>query len=115
MEVLYTFCSELKFLVLPAETHRSLSLKTVTMLRMLSMYDPLDVYYDLCDYRQKYDREDVDDSRVTLTAEVRFTSSTEFEEAKVKVIDIGPDPPLCVKRYIWGRKSKMLVLYQLFC
>lgn len=85
------------------------------MLRMLSRYDPLDVYYDLCDYRQRYDRTDFDEPKVRLTAEVRFASSEDFEEAKVKVIEIGPDPPLCVKRYIWGRRSKPYLSFYRSC
>lgn len=75
-------------------------------MHLLPRFNPLDVYYDIQDYRQLYVREDSGETKVTLTAEVKFGGSSDFEETKVKVIDIGPDPPLCVKRYIWGRKSK---------
>ena len=33
---------------------------------------------------------------------------------KVKVIDIGPDPPGTFRRYIWGRSRKCYVLISVF-
>lgn len=79
------------------------------MITMQPKFNPAAFYYDIYDYRQSYEREDSSDTRVTLTAEVRFGCDEDFEKTKVKVIDIGPDPPLCVRRYIWGRKSKFLM------
>lgn len=73
-------------------------------------FQEVDPFYDEVEFRQVYDRDNSLDTKVTLTAEVKYGADSEFEKAKVKVIDIGPDPPICVKRYIWGRKSKREIL-----
>ena len=31
------------------------------------------------------------------------------KKPRIKVLDIGPDPPRCYKKYIWGRSSKFCV------
>ena len=73
-------------------------------------YDP---YMDCdLDYRQSYERESTSgEPTVTMTAELKDSEDEEFNKRKVKVINIGPDPPLCYKRYIWGRKSKTYLLF----
>ena len=60
------------------------------------------------DYRQFYERSSSSENLVTMTAEEKKSSDRSFVLRKVKVINIGPDPPLCNKRYIWGRKSKFM-------
>lgn len=77
------------------------------MIGVMQPCEDFDPFYDEVEVRQFYDRDNTQDTKVTLTAEVKYGAGSEFEKAKVKVIDIGPDPPICTKRYIWGRKSKL--------
>ena len=68
--------------------------------------DEFEPFYDFFEVRQNYERSATDENIVTLTTEIKYGDSKDFEKSQVKVIKIGPDPPLCLKRYIWGRKSK---------
>lgn len=68
---------------------------------------PYGPYFEEIEVRQSYKRKNTCDTKVTCTAAVKYGDESDFEEANVKIIDIGPDPPLCAKRYIWGRKSKI--------
>jgi hypothetical protein len=77
------------------------------MIGVMYPLEEFDPYYDEIEVRQSYERDNTQDTKVTLTSEVKIGVESDFEKTRVKVIDIGPDPPLCVKRYIWGRKSKL--------
>ena len=63
-----------------------------------------DWYFD--GFRQFYERSNTTANKVKMTAELRDPETFKFDKKKVKVINIGPDPPHCFKKYIWGRKSK---------
>ena len=56
--------------------------------------------------KQFYERNLENDNYVTLTAVEKLPFNLVRRE--MKVIEIGPDPALCNKRYIWGRKSKYI-------
>ena len=63
---------------------------------------PREGFYDR--FRNSYERNK--SARVRVFEQEKSASSGRWRNRDMKVIEIGPDPPVLYRKYIWGRRSE---------